>query len=209
MKILTLADVESQYLWDFFEKSKLEGVDLILSCGDLEPQYLSFLATFAKGPVLYVHGNHDDRYEQTPPEGCICIDGTVYNYMGVRIAGLGGSIRYKAGINQYTEREMRRRATRLLPRLALYGGMDILLTHAPAKGLNDGTDHAHQGFETFNRIMDRFHPAYFIHGHVHANYGRNFKRVSQYGETTVINAYERHMVEFERELPSYRTNWGD
>ena len=30
MKILVLADVESKYLWDYFEKEKLEGIDLIL-----------------------------------------------------------------------------------------------------------------------------------------------------------------------------------
>ena len=38
MKIMVLADTESRSLWDFFEKSKLEGIDLILSCGDLKPQ---------------------------------------------------------------------------------------------------------------------------------------------------------------------------
>ena len=85
MKILVLADTESLYLWDFFEKSKLEGIDLILSCGDLHPHYLSFLATFFQGPVLYVHGNHDDCYKETPPEGCICIDGRIYEHEGVRI----------------------------------------------------------------------------------------------------------------------------
>ena len=50
MKILVLADVESKYLWDYFEKEKLEGIDLILSAGDLKPQYLSFLASFSKVP---------------------------------------------------------------------------------------------------------------------------------------------------------------
>ena len=59
MKILLLADEESRYYWDYFEKSKLEGIDLIISCGDLAPQFLSFIATFAKVPLLYVHGNHD------------------------------------------------------------------------------------------------------------------------------------------------------
>ena len=54
MKILAIADVESKYLWDYFEKSKLEGIDLIISCGDLDPHYLSFLATFTSAPVLYV-----------------------------------------------------------------------------------------------------------------------------------------------------------
>ena len=48
MKILILADVESKYLWDYFDKSKLEGVDLILSCGDLNPQYLSFVGSFTQ-----------------------------------------------------------------------------------------------------------------------------------------------------------------
>ena len=50
MKILALADKESPWLWDYFDKSKLEGIDLILSCGDLNPNYLSFLATFFRDP---------------------------------------------------------------------------------------------------------------------------------------------------------------
>ena len=68
MKILLLADEESKYYWDYFEKSKLEGIDLIISCGDLAPQFLSFMATFAKVPILYVHGNHDACYDETPPD---------------------------------------------------------------------------------------------------------------------------------------------
>ena len=62
MKILALSDQENPMLWDYFNPRQLEGIDLILSCGDLDPKYLSFIATFAHGPVLYVHGNHDDRY---------------------------------------------------------------------------------------------------------------------------------------------------
>ena len=80
MKILAIGDVESKYLWDYFERSKLEGIDLIISCGDLAPEYLSFLATFTSAPVLYVHGNHDDKYEKRPPEGCICIEDNIYKF---------------------------------------------------------------------------------------------------------------------------------
>ena len=94
MKILALADVESRYLWDFFEKTKLDGIDLILSAGDLAPQYLEFLATYSKVPILYVHGNHDGCYNDTPPGGCICVDGDIYEYQGLRIMGLGGSMCY-------------------------------------------------------------------------------------------------------------------
>ena len=83
MRILVLADEESKYYWDFFSKDKLDGIDLILSAGDLKPEYLSFLATYAKVPILYVHGNHDDCYDETPPDGCICIEDDIYVYNGV------------------------------------------------------------------------------------------------------------------------------
>ena len=104
MKILALADHESPWLWDYLDRKRLEGVELILSCGDLDPRYLSFVATFAHAPVLYVHGNHDDRYAQIPPEGCICVEDQIYVHQGVRILGLGGSVRYKReGEHQYTQ----------------------------------------------------------------------------------------------------------
>lgn len=195
MKILLLADKESLYLWDYFEKSKLEGIDLILSCGDLHPHYLSFLATFFQGPVLYVHGNHDDCYKDTPPEGCICIDGKLYEYQGVRILGLGGSMRYKTGEHQYTQKQMNRRIQKLRFSLWRKKGFDILLTHSPAWQLNDGKDLPHNGFKGFLYLLEKYTPRYFIHGHVHLSYGAGVKRSYTYQDTTVINAYERYIIE--------------
>ena len=69
MRILVISDEESPALWDYFDRRRLEGVDLILSAGDLNPEYLSFLVTFCHAPLLYVHGNHDDRYRKNPPGG--------------------------------------------------------------------------------------------------------------------------------------------
>ena len=132
MKILAVADEESKALWDYFDKSKLEGIDLIISCGDLDPRYLSFLATFTTVPVLYVHGNHDGKYDQVPPEGCICIEDKIYVHKGVRILGLGGSMRYKPGPHQYTERQMKQRVAKLWLKLLRNRGFDILVSHAPA-----------------------------------------------------------------------------
>lgn len=195
MKILVLADKESPYLWDYFEKSKLEGIDLILSCGDLHPHYLSFLATFFQGPVLYVHGNHDDRYKETPPDGCICIDGKIYEHDGIRILGLGGSMRYKPGPHQYTQKQMDRRIRKLGFSLWRNKGFDILLTHSPAWQLNDGCDLPHKGFKGFLYLLNKYTPRYFIHGHVHMSYGPNVKRSCMYQNTTVINAYERYIIE--------------
>ena len=59
-------------------------MDLILSCGDLKASYLTLLATFTHAPLLYVHGNHDTDYQRRPPEGCTCIEDTVYEVNGVR-----------------------------------------------------------------------------------------------------------------------------
>lgn len=196
MKILAIADEESKYFWDYYEKSKLAGIDLIISCGDLDPHYLSFLATFSTVPVLYVHGNHDEKYETIQPEGCICIDGSLYVHEGVRILGLGGSMRYSRGQCQYTEWEMRRRVAKLRHKLFFKGGFDILVTHAPAYGLNDGRDLPHQGFMVFKMLMEKYQPKYFLHGHVHLNYGRSQKRYDQYQKTRVINAYEKCIFEF-------------
>ena len=74
MNILVVADVESKYLWDYFDSSQKEKVDLIISCGDLDADYLSFLTTMYNCDVLYVHGNHDEGYETKPPEGCTVTD---------------------------------------------------------------------------------------------------------------------------------------
>lgn len=197
MKIMVLADEESKYLWDYFDKKKLEGIELIISCGDLAPQYLSFLATFTHAPILYVHGNHDVCYETTPPDGCICIDGDVYTYKGIRILGLGGSMEYKfnGAPHQYTEEAMAKRIRKMKRKLKKAGGFDILITHAPAYRLNDSEDLPHTGFQCFKTLMEEYSPAYFCHGHVHINYGRDFVRESMYRDTKVINAYERYIIE--------------
>lgn len=201
MRILALADEESKALWDYFDKSMLEGIDLIISCGDLDPRYLSFLVSLYNGPLLYVHGNHDGKYEQIPPDGCVCIEDRIYVYKGIRILGLGGSMRYKPGPNQYTEWEMKRRVAKLGFHLLRRRGFDILVTHAPAYQLNDGRDLPHQGFRIFLKLLKKYRPKYFLHGHVHLSYGRGHKRYDKYLDTHVINAYEKCIFEFEDDEP--------
>ena len=159
VKILAISDVPSELLWDESVRRRLEGIDLILSCGDLPKKYLEYLTNFTAAPILYVHGNHDGSYKGAEPGGCICVDDAVYVWKGLRIMGLGGSIRYNAS------------------------------------GLNDGTDRAHKGFQVFNDLMDLYQPKWFIHGHMHLNYGANLPRVCTRGGTTVINATERYEFE--------------
>ena len=195
MKILALSDEECPALWDYYVPGRLDGYDLILACGDLKAEYLSFIVTMAKCPVLYVPGNHDERYEKKPPLGCDPIDDHFVVYNGVRILGLGGCRRYRPGAHQYTDAQMRRRIRRLWLQLFLYKGVDIVVTHAAPEGLGDGQDPPHFGFESLRRLLDKYHPAYLVHGHVHMNYGQNVPREIEYNGTRVINAYERYVFE--------------
>ena len=196
MKILLVSDEEDKYLWDFYRPGRLKGIDLILSAGDLKAEYLSFLVTMVNRPLLYVHGNHDGGYAQRPPEGCQCIDGKLVTVGGLRILGLGGSALYNGGPHQYTEKQMRRRIHRLRLKLALTGGVDIVLTHAPVRGFGDEDNMTHRGFEAFLPLLDQYQPRYLVHGHIHQRYGANRPRCYPYNETTIVNATGRYILEF-------------
>ncbi len=195
MKLLLISDRECEYLWDYYQPGRLSDIDLILSCGDLSAHYLSFLVTMGAVPLLYVHGNHDKSYLRTPPEGCECIEDKLVTFNGLRILGLGGSIQYNGGPFQYTEAQMERRIRRLRFALWRAGGVDIVIAHNPAQGYGDGDDRAHRGFACMLDLIDRYRPRYFVHGHVHASYVANLVRERERGGTTIINAYERYLLE--------------
>ncbi|MFT8312698.1 MAG: metallophosphoesterase family protein [Clostridium sp.] len=195
MKILLVSDIESKYIWDFFCKDTFKDIELIISCGDLKADYLSYLATMIHVPVLYVHGNHDHYYIEKPPEGCTCIDDKLIVYKGIRILGLGGSMKYKSGPFLYTESQMSKRIQKLKLKLFLKKGFDILVSHAPASGINDDNDLCHEGYVNFNNLLDKYSPKYFFHGHVHMNYGKK-PRTTIYNNTTIINAYDYYILEY-------------
>lgn len=195
MKLLLVSDEESPLYWDYYRPGRLDGIDLILSAGDLKADYLSFLVTMGHAPVLYVHGNHDGGYERFPPEGCDCVDGDLVCVKGLRILGLGGCPLYNGGPHQYTEKQLRRRYWKLWWKLRRARGVDIILTHAPARGYGDLDDPVHRGFDFFLELMDKLQPSYLIHGHVHPSYKIRSRGDLQYGNTTIINACGYRILE--------------
>ncbi len=42
MNILVVSDEGNSYIWDYFDKNRFEDIDLMISCGDLKAEYLSF-----------------------------------------------------------------------------------------------------------------------------------------------------------------------
>ncbi|MBO4403837.1 MAG: metallophosphoesterase [Treponema sp.] len=120
------------------------------------------------------------------------------------IAGVSGSLRYNNGKCQYTESQMKRKLFKLLPQLLWnkirYGRyLDILLTHASPRHIHDREDQCHKGFECFNTFMKKFKPALLVHGHIHL-YDLQAQRVTEAGQTTVVNAYSRVIINMEADF---------
>jgi uncharacterized protein len=206
VRVLAIADEESDALYgDTLSELK---PDVIVSCGDLPFEYLENLVSRTDKPLLYVPGNHDPdlrlrpdpyrlRYamdEVVGPPGCESVDGRIATVNGLRIAGLGGSIRYRPGPNQYSQREMSWRAFRLRARARLSRKpVDIVITHSPPAGYGDSDDPPHHGFTALVRLVRRLSPRLLIHGHVN-NYGPKQPELT-IGETRIVNAIPFKLIE--------------
>lgn len=196
MKILSVADVVTP---DLLENLKggpfIDGVELILGCGDLPPEYLSSLRNKYDAPLLYVLGNHDLRYKSQPPVGCTHIDRKLISLGDINITGFSGSRWYNGNMNQYTEQQMARHINKM--RLALWrrGGVDLVVTHAPPRFIHDAEDPCHKGFRAFRKFIDKYQPGYFVHGHIHAHFSNDAERLTQSNATSVINSYGYYVFE--------------
>ena len=208
-KLLTVSDEIVESLWTERVAERFGSVDLVLAAGDLPFDYLDFLASALDRPLVFVPGNHDAdlsgysrrrgmwlasgfpaRYPG--PDGAVNADGRVVEVAGLRIAGLGGSIRYNDGPNQWTERQQARRAARLV-RAARKRPVDVLLTHSPPLGVGDRDDPPHRGFACLHMVVERLRPKVFVHGHIHPH-GQPVPDRSM-GETRVLNTVGYRILE--------------
>lgn len=219
MKILCIADHKDPLVYSANIKNRFSDVSIILSAGDLRMEYLGFIASSLNKPLLFVFGNHhlqhyslfkktgDDTpvYEKntfTPNYfGSTYIDSSVKKVKGLLIAGLGGSMRYNKGLNQFTDFGMFLKILHMIPGLLYnrirYGRyLDILLTHSPPLGINDKPDKCHRGFKILLKFIEWFKPRYLIHGHIHL-WDHNANRIAEYNNTKIINAYNHYVLEIE------------
>jgi len=197
IRVLTVSDVVEPQLYKQFDPRSFQNIDLVLSCGDLPPEYLAFLVNAFQAPLYYVRGNHDIRYDTRPPTGCIDLHGRMVRFQGLNILGLAGSRWYNGGPNQYTERQMRRIIRRLRPTLWLRRGVDLVITHAPPRHIHDAEDQCHRGFECFRWLIQKYAPTYFIHGHIHCQFTDPDQRVTAINHTRVVNSYGHTIFEID------------
>ena len=219
MKILCISDATDTLIYSTVAPDLYRDVDFVISAGDLPLRYYDYIQTILRKDVYYVYGNHNleefDRMMHSSLSSSLTIrnntlvpsmplfggsfaDGKIlYDKRNdLIIAGLGGSMLYNGGDSQYTEREMKMRIAKMYPKLIYnkkrYGRyLDILITHAPPRGMGDGEDLCHKGFECFLQFMEKFRPKYLLHGHVHLD-DLNAPRVTEYKGTKVINIYKNY-----------------
>ena len=187
MRILAIGDKRHRALYDYFDPERWKDIDLVLSCGDLDAKYLSFLVSVIHTPLLYVPGNHDESYLSNPPEGCDGIDGKVVCVKDIRVGGLGGSYWYNGGDLQYTEKQMLKKVKKIIRVAKKQKGLDLFISHAPPKGIHDLPDQCHRGFNAFRILMNELHPRVILHGHNHEIYTTKDRETVVNG-VRVINA---------------------
>lgn len=211
VRVLAIADEEAPAL----TPARLADlqIDLVLGAGDLPFDYLEYVTSAADAQLVFVPGNHDPAAprgrrtrsgiwvrdgrpaEEPRPIGGLNVDERVVEVAGLRIAGLGGCVRYRPGPNQYDQRDYDRRARRLARRARRHGGVDVLLTHAPPYGLGDGEDAPHCGIRALHRLLEQLQPSLLLHGHVHPHGQEMPDRTS--GATTIANVIPYRILEIE------------
>jgi len=223
VRILAVGDVVDPVLYDDFDQDRwlAAGIDLIISCGDLPPDYLTLLASRFDRPLFYVHGNHDGRYRYSPQPRCRSIDGRLVRWGGLRILGLGGAPEHNGGTEQYSERAMAMRLLLLKPSLWRLRGLDLVVTHAPPRFSFHGggsqqpaaagcaprglaaapahlplawSDPGHRGFAAFAGLLRAYQPRALLHGHTHLSYG-TAEREMVAGKTRIINVYGHYVLD--------------
>lgn len=218
MRILCVSDQVDPLVYSPRMRERYKDVSLVLSAGDLPPEYLGFITSMLNKDLFYVAGNHDlgeleehgiarwaaqnDDAEVTRSTGAVDAAFRIKRAEGLIILGLPGSMLYNNGRNQYSELAMSLRIAALTPRLflnkLLYGrAVDLVLTHAAPRGIHDRDDLCHRGFKCFLWLMRVFKPRWLVHGHIHL-YDLADVRISSYLETTVINAFGHWILDTEQ-----------
>ena len=203
MKILCVSDtVVSQMENAAHLRRRYHDVELVVSCGDMPASYLEYITSVLNIPLFYVRGNHDTGYDERPPGGNNLHRKRV-EYHGISFYGIEGSLKYNNGPVQYSQLEMTsmvyKSALPLLYYRARKGrGVDVFVTHAPARDIHDQPDLPHRGINAFKQFMEWYRPRYMLHGHVHT-YDRRAIIETEHAETCVMNINPVTLLEIEPE----------
>lgn len=228
MKLLCVSDFVDPMIYNQNVKQVFPDVDAVLCAGDLPNDYIDFIVSILNKPTYWIFGNHNleafknfhgekdyfsnhdsDKkfhggtymgFRVLPCPELLIIDPKTGRQRPLLIAGVSGSLKYNNGKCQYTDKQMKFKLLKLVPKLMYnkfkYGTyLDIFLTHASPRHIHDHEDPCHKGFQCFNWFLQKYKPSLMIHGHIHL-YDMREERIGKYYDTTVINAYSHVLIDF-------------
>lgn len=169
IRILAASDDPDPVLDHAHNRDALGRIDLIVGCGDLEADYLTFLGDAFRAPLLYVRGNHDrgaawEATRRLAPEPLV--DARVHHVLGIPILGLSwpGEARGRAARDEFGAWAQTLRVR--LPRVRRSGDRPLVISHVPPRGAGDDPeDPYHLGFAAYRSLARRLHPPLWLHGH--------------------------------------------
>ena len=196
IRLLAVSDDRDPALDHPENRNRLERVDLVVGCGDLEPDYLSFLADAFVSPLVFVRGNHDAGAAWNAESLHVpdpIADGAVLREAGIAVTGLSwpslrnGRARDETGAWSQVAQLMLRHAGRPPEPL-------LVLSHAPPRGAGDvATDPYHVGFSAYEWLARHVKPPLWLHGHTPV--AASLPWYCSRGATTFVNVTGAVLVE--------------
>jgi hypothetical protein len=195
VRLLAVSDEVDPALEIEINRTNLGRIDAVVSAGDLEPDYLNFLADAFRVPLVYVRGNHDrgvnwnERRVHLPEP----LGAATEVIGGLRLVGLswpgmpgGQAIREEgAAWRQAIGMWLRLRGAH----------PDVVLSHVPPRSLGDVPgDYYHRGFAAYHWLWRRLAPRLWIHGHTALSAVATWRQ--DWAGTTFVNATGAVLVEF-------------
>ena len=196
IRLLAVSDLLDPTLIDKRNRERMGPIDLILGCGDLDCNDLSFIADGFNAPLVYVHGNHDadERWASYGKNCPQAIHSTaVQRVVGLAVAGLawpGPRGKNATRSERLAWNQSLRLATRRLGRTEPM----IVISHMPPFGLGDVPDGIyHRGFRGYRWLLERLAPPLWLHGHTPMAGSDDWQIHA--GKTTLINATGAVVIE--------------
>ena len=198
IRFLVASDVPEPALQHVVNREALGDLDGVLGCGDLEPEWLAFLADAFNTPLVYVRGNHDhggEWHDRPLPVPTWLEAGGIDRLAGIPIVGLEWP-----GVDKPDNRRRPwlawRQALRIAQRLItsrLWRSPLIVISHVPPAGVGDASDAYHVGFPAYRWLLGRLAPPVWLHGHTTT--ASVTRLVERSGRTVVANATGALLVE--------------
>jgi hypothetical protein len=193
IRLLAASDEVDPGVGDARNREGIGALDAIIGCGDLEPDYLAFLADAFGAPLGFVRGNHDrgGHWQETATHAPRPLrSGQLAELGGLTVAALGWpavdtdrALRDEGRAWRDVLLVTQRLVTR---RLLARGGPVVVVSHAPPRGVgDDGADPYHLGYAAYRWLLERARPPLWLHGHVPPASVRDWRATS--GPTTVVN----------------------